>query len=126
MFKKLSLALLLCLLLAGQAWAAYATITKTEYGYEITGGTDKTAIETSVPNIWIKSIVFQPATAGDVATFYSAKVSGGSDIQCLTMTSVDLSPLNKSWSGDGCMFSNMKVTLTSASDIVYIYLGRLD
>jgi len=42
--KKLGLALLAVLIIAGNAFAASATITATEYGYLITGGTDTTVI----------------------------------------------------------------------------------
>jgi hypothetical protein len=42
--KKILVISLFLLLVASQAWGTRATVTETEYGYEITGGTDATYI----------------------------------------------------------------------------------
>lgn len=55
MFKKLVLAGLLLLMVASQVWAVNATVSTTEYGYSITGGTSNTLI---VQDTWVTGTAY--------------------------------------------------------------------
>ena len=119
--KRLFLALLICLLFASQAFAATATVTNTNYGYEVTGGTDATLVISGYA--FIQGIVLYPGGAAtDTASFTSQSVSGSSDVSCLNLN--QYCPF-VSWAFPGVQFTNLKVTLTSSSDIVYIYVNRV-
>ncbi len=118
MFKKLFLALLICLCLASQTFAATATVTPMNFGYEVTGGTDATLVISGYA--WINGIILYPGGAAtDTAQFTSQSVSGGSDVSCLVLGQYNPFMM---WGGDGVQFTNLKVTLTSASDKVFIYV----
>jgi len=58
--KRLLLGFIVSMFLVNQAFAAFATVTATEYGYSITGGTDATTI---VPDTWTASTAY---VAGDI------------------------------------------------------------
>jgi hypothetical protein len=164
MFKKLSLALLISLLLVSQVFAASATVTRMEWGFEVTGGTDATYI---AQDTWVTATAYKVSdrvvstgviyickvahtsgtfatdlTAGDWAVFSFAtmsvigitqKANSATDTSVLTSgfngasTATNISAfaiLNTSsinWGGNAITFINPKITLASASDIVYIY-----
>jgi hypothetical protein len=55
MFKKFALVLLILAVFAGSAWAGLATVTRTEYGYSITGGVSNTTI---IADTWVTSTAY--------------------------------------------------------------------
>ena len=160
MFKKLFLTGLLVIALTAPLWAASATVTSTEYGYSITGGTTATLIAsdtwatstayTAGQKVVSSGIVYvctRAHTSGtfatDLATGYWTQVayatiwvtgitqkanavtdstaftSGASNVSCFSIygnTSTTFSSINP------IQFINLKITLASASDVVYIYV----
>jgi hypothetical protein len=119
--KKILLALLICLFLVNQVFAGSATVTKTDWGYHVTGGTSQTLVISGYA--WIKGMVFYPGGAAtDTATFTSQSTSGAADVVCIVLNEY---AAVMAWPGNGIQWTNLKVTLTSTSDAVDIYVSRV-
>ena len=77
MFRKLFLVLLAIFLATGVCFAATATVTQTEYGYEVTGGTDATLI---AQDTWVTSTAYtlgqNVVKSGIIYTCLKAHTSG--------------------------------------------------
>ena len=115
MFKKLVLAGILVLALSAFAWAANATVTNSEWGAEITGGTSATLIYNGT--MYVKGIGLVPVAANDTAVFTS-----GSSVSCLKIVAPIVNDTKVvSFGYPGIALTNLTVTLLNASDIVYIY-----
>lgn len=99
---------------------AAPTISTTEYGYSITGGTDATSINSG--KLWVKCI----ALAGNADDATAVFTSGFPLVSCLKLKcrTGDLDAASDSiFFGDqGVPFNNLTVTLGNTGDIVYIYL----
>lgn len=117
--KRFLLAMLLVLGITGLAFAGVATVTATEYGYSITGGTAATSIN-SGKKVRVRVIAFTAANGDDVATF----TSGATDVVALNIKPV-ASMYNATtyvyFGSEGTVFDNLEVTMTTASDVVNIY-----
>ena len=109
--KKFFAVLALLLLLCTPLFAAAATITTTEYGYSITGGTDATTVNSG--DSIVKTIVFFPNTATDKAVITTGSAS--TSFATLNNTSEVVT-----FGDNGVRMSNIKVTLTAATDILVI------
>jgi len=116
MFKRFLITAILSLSLFTLAHAAPATVTETEWGYTITGGTDATAVSTET--IYIKSIGFTPAANTDDVLIYN-NTSGVSFYQ-FKFSVTAYQPFMYFGEG-GVKLTKPMVKLTSASDILYIY-----
>jgi len=110
--KKFLAILALLLLICTPLFAAAATITATEFGYSISGGTDATAVS-GTDTITVKALIFYPNTSTDKClittgsgTVTFANMTNGSEVISL---------------GDqGRALNSVKVTLTAATDVLTI------
>jgi hypothetical protein len=113
--KKLFLTAILCLSLITLAHASNATITNTEYGSEITGGTSQTVVYNQT--MYVKGIGYVPSAANNTVTFTS-----GANVSCLKIVAPTVNDTKTIYFGDsGITLSNLSVTLNTTTDIVYIY-----
>ena len=104
--------------LSSLAFAGQATVTTTEWGYLVKGGTSETLI--SVNDIRIKMIAFSAAVANDTAVFKSGAVSHTA-FQ-MKSTGVSNPTGNYLYFGpDGAIFQWLSVTMSNAVDEVYLY-----
>jgi hypothetical protein len=109
---------------------ATATVTKTEYGFEVSGGTDATVINSG--KLWVKCVAFSAAAATGTAVLTSDSTadSGGSGsraISCMKFKAasgneLDVAHENIFFGDKGVPFNNLSVTLSATGDIIYIYL----
>ena len=112
MKKLISVFVLSLCLISPLAFAAVATVTTTEYGYSISGGTDATSVNSGDTTV-VKALIFFPNTSTDTAlittgsgTTTFAKMTNGSEVIFL---------------GDsGRNLQTIKVTLTAATDVLTI------
>lgn len=99
-----------------------ATSTATEWGYYVTGDTG--AVTVDAGKIRVKGVAF--AGNADNATAACTSKLSGADVTCFKFktNSNDLDAgANKLWFGDdGVSFTGLTVTLSHASDVLYIYL----
>jgi len=99
-------------------FAAQATVTATEYGYSITGGTDETMV--AVDLIRVKMITYTALTANNVCALRSGAVSGTT--WYMKATGVSNAAGCSIYFGEyGALFSCLSVKLAEAQDIVMIY-----
>ena len=99
-------------------WAAAATVTATEYGYSITGGTDETLVVTGL--VRIKMITYTALTANNVLTLRSGATSGTRWYMKAAATSN--APGTYIYFGEyGALFSDLSVKLAEAQDVVMIF-----
>ena len=116
--RKVFLFVIGIMFLANLAWGAAATVTKTEWGYLVKGGTSETLI--SVDDIRIKMIAFSAAVANDTAVFKSGAVS--STAFQMKSTGVSNPTGNYLYFGpDGAIFKWLSVTMSNSVDEVYLY-----
>ena len=109
---------------------ADATVTKTEYGFSVTGGTTATKIASG--KLWVKAMGFAGNAANATATLTSLpNDTTGTAISCgkFRVASGDSSDLdvgaNRIYFGDkGVPFNNLSVTLGNTDSILYVYLTR--
>lgn len=146
-------------------FAAAATVTATEYGYTITGGTSATLIpqdtwvtstaytvgarvtngghvyrcliahtsgtfstdltnldwvKTGEQTLWVYKAVINPASSTDTAVF----TSGASNLAAFFISGTWNTQDFAIPTGNSVAFTNLKITLTSASDVVYLYVNR--
>ena len=165
--KKTIVLLLASVLFSVNAFAAAATVTKTSWGYSITGGTSATLIPQDtwatstayVPGqkvsqtghvykclvahtsgtfatdltalkwvkiaestIWLLNAIMDPAASTDKASFTALSDNGGSDTACFTLKGTDPQISFSHPSFYAFPFMDLKITLTSASDIVNLYV----
>lgn len=98
---------------------AAATITKTEWGFEITGGTSATLVQAG--KIWISAVALSANAAGDTVVATSGSLNN--QISCFQMKAVNPADVNSSYIAlYGTPFDNVTVTLSATSVILYIYL----
>ena len=116
--KKVLALLVIGLLLSSSAFAAQATVTKTAYGYFVSGGTSETLIYAG--DIRVKTIQLNAATIGDTAIFRDGAVSHNAcTIKAATASD---SRGNYAYFGEtGALFTYLSVTLSAAADEVFIY-----
>jgi len=112
------MAIALAACLTSYAYGAAATVTETEYGYSITGGTDETLVKADL--IRIKMIAYTGLTAANTVRLRSGAVSGTSWYMKAVATS-DAAGSYIYFGEYGALFSCLSVTLTSAQDVVQIY-----
>ena len=105
-----------------------ATVTKTEYGFSVTGGTAATTI--NADKLWVKRLAFAGSAIDKLATLTSDPYPGAA-ISCGKFkvadgTSGDLDvATNSIYFGDrGVPFNNLTVTMDSTTSILYVYLTR--
>lgn len=105
---------------------AAATVTKTEWGFEVSGGTDATLI--SDDKLWVKELAFAGAAATATAVL-TTKMSDGlnTPISCAKFKAASGSELDVSkeriFFGDrGVPMTGLTVTLGATGDILYVYL----
>lgn len=111
--------LVVSMLLSVPAWAAW--VTETDYGYIVTGTTNTIAIAPAKDDVWVKDIIFSPSGANATATFTTSQVSGDTQRTCLKMTTY---LEHVSWPNEGKQFRNFEITLSNASDAVYIHTRK--
>ncbi len=111
--KKLIAFLLLILTFALPSFAAVATVTKTPYGFSITGGTSATAVN-SGDSLNVKELIFSSATSTDTVTVTSE--TGDTTFAILTgATNARI------FLGDtGAVLTNIKVTLSATGAVLTI------
>lgn len=116
LFAAVVIAALICV--AGQAYAAQATVTETEYGYSITGGTDETMVADGL--IRIKMITYTALTANNVCVLRSGATSGTR--WYMKATGVSNAAGCSIYFGEyGALFSCLSVKLAESQDIIQIY-----
>lgn len=116
--KKILALLVISLLIASSAFAVQATVTKTTYGYYVTGGTSETVIYAGLMRVTL--IQLNAATIGDIATFKEGAVSHNA----LTIKAATASDSrgNYAYFGvNGAEFNYLSVTLSAAADEVFIF-----
>jgi len=102
----------------GDVWAAAATVSTTEYGYTVTGGTDETLVKAG--RIRVKMITYTGLTANNTVRIRSGATSGASWYMKAVATSD--APGAVIYFGDnGVFFDELSITLTDAKDVVVIY-----
>ena len=118
MFKKISFMVIGVMLIAGLSYGAQATVTTTEYGYSVTGGTDETLVKAG--RIRIRMISYTALTANNTARFRSGAVSGAA--WYMKAATVSDAPKCFMYFGEnGVVFDELSVTLSQAQDVVMIY-----
>jgi hypothetical protein len=118
--RKMFLALLVLFLATGVCFAANATVTYTEWGMEVTGGTSATLIYNGT--ISAKGIAFSAAAANDTAVLTA---SGASNVSCMQFNSTTVGNSagnNMIFIGGGIPLKNLTVTMSNTSDILYVYI----
>lgn len=114
----LVMALALIGVVVGDVWAAQATVTITEYGYCITGGTDETRV--AAGRIRVRGIGYAALTANNIAQLRSGAVSGTA--WYMKATAASNAPGGYMYFGEnGVVFDELSVKLTEAQDVVYIF-----
>ena len=118
MKRILALVLVMVFLFCGISYGAQATVTATEYGYYVSGGTDYTVISSN--RLQVRTISYNATTANNVATFYENSTSS----TVWWMKSAGVSGVNQcyiSFGSNGVIFNGLAVVLPQASDVVQIY-----
>jgi hypothetical protein len=106
------------LLSSVEAWAAAATVTETEYGYSVTGGTSETRI--AAGRIRVRVIAYTATTANNVAAFRSGATSGS--YWYMKAEAASAADRCYIYFGDnGVVFDELSVTLPAVTDVVQIY-----
>ena len=119
--KKIFVVLIGLALIVGisaPAWAAKATVTETEYGYSITGGTDETLVYEGL--IRIKTISYIGVTAANTVALRSGAVSGTTWYMKAVATS-DVAGSYIYFGEYGALFNYLSVKLADAKDVVMIF-----
>lgn len=102
---------------------AAATVTNTEYGYSVTGGTDATTIASG--KIWVKAILFM-GNADNATAALTTKPTGNSTTVAFVKFKTnanDLDPQFIAYFGDnGIPVNDLAVTLSNASDLLLVIL----
>lgn len=112
------MAIALAACLTSYAYAAQATVTETEYGYSITGGTDETMVALGL--IRVKMITYTALTANNVLTLRSGATSGTR--WYMKAAAVSNAPGTSIYFGEyGALFSCLSVKLAEAQDVVMIF-----
>lgn len=164
-FSKIIGLVLLAMLISTKAFAAAATITSTEYGYKITGGTSATLVpqdtwvtataysvgdrvvkdgyiyncliahtsgtfatdntngkwnQFAKATIYLYMALFNPASSTDTASFTSGPTNQSAFNLNLNQESILLTHPQTF----GTPFTSLIVTLSSASNIVYLYVYK--
>ena len=116
--KKVLVLALGIMLFASSAFAVQATVTKTTYGYYITGGTSETLVYAGL--IRAKTVQLNAASIGDTVLFKEGAVSHNAfTIKAATASD---SRGNYAYFGEtGAIFNYLSVTMSSASDEVFIF-----
>ena len=109
--KKILAILSILLLVCTPLFAAAATSTTTEYGYSVTGDTGTVTVTSG--DAIVKNIIFFPNTSTDKAVI----TTGSANVSFATLTN---GSEVISFGDNGVRMSNIKVTLTAASDILVI------
>ena len=78
----------------------------------------------SLKNVWIKRIVFVPATAGNSITFQDAQAGTSTNAIVLPSGASDTSPVTITFDGLGRHVNGLHCSaISSGSDTAYVYLG---
>jgi hypothetical protein len=108
---------------------AAATVTKTEYGFIVTGDTG--AVEVFSGKIWVKGVAFSGNATTATATLVSFPSSdtAAAGVSCMKFKCYDAGGGSLNASGNylffgdkGIPLNSPQVTLSNASDTIYIYL----
>lgn len=103
---------------------ATATVTKTEYGFSVTGGTDATTINTG--KLWVKGVAFAGNADNATAACTALSASSATPVSCFKFKTNgnDLdAPANYLFFGDkGIPVTGLAVTLSNTADVLYVYL----
>ena len=101
---------------------AAATITKTEWGYYCTGGTDATLVHADRSRV--RTVVFIPNTTSDTMTLTSARNITGPATNWLVLGSGGIAKHQECpWHlDDGVAADNLTLTLSDAAGQAYIVL----
>lgn len=101
---------------------AAATVTQTEWGYYVTGGTDATTVYTG--RRYIRSVVFSAGTTNDTATLTTTKNISGAVTNFLVMASPGVAnQVECPWHlDDGVPADSMAVTLSNTGGKLFIYV----
>jgi hypothetical protein len=119
--KKVFVSIIVLVLLsifAGNVLAAPATVVKTTYGYYITGGNSETVVYAGL--LRAKTVQLNAASIGDTVLFKEGAVSHNAfTIKAATASD---SRGNYAYFGEtGAIFNYLSVTMSSASDEVFIF-----
>lgn len=107
---------------------AAATVTTTEYGYSVTGGTDATTINTG--KLWVKALAFSGDDDDDTATLTTSIDTGTTAaaklISCYKFKSNandDDSSMSYAYFGKkGVPMTNLAVTLNDTGSYLYVFI----
>jgi hypothetical protein len=95
---------------------AAATPVNTSYGWRVTGGTDSTVV--TLNNIWVKRFAFYAVSSDDAATISNKKGVEKFKIPGPVAKTLYIFDVG----GDsGALFEGITITLTAATDILYIF-----
>jgi len=105
--------------------ATSATVTKTEYGFSITGGDIATVIDSG--KIWVKSMAFA-GNATNATCVLTSNVNGTATT-CFKFKCYDAGGGSLNAAGNfvyfgevGAPFTNLTLTPSATTDILYIFL----
>lgn len=108
---------------------AAATVTKTEYGFMVTGDTG--VVEIFSGKMWVKLVAFAGNATNATATLISFPSSGtaAAGVSCMKFKCYDAGGGSLNASGNflffgdkGIPLNSPQVTLSNGSDVVYVYL----
>jgi hypothetical protein len=106
---------------------AAATVTKSTYGYSITGGTDATVIDAG--KLWVKGIAFAGNATNATAVLTTLPSEHSTAVSCCKFKCYDAgggslnAPGNYIFFGDsGIPMNSLAVTLSATTDVLYVYL----
>lgn len=106
-----------------------ATVTKTEYGFIVTGDTG--IVEVFSGKLWVKCVAFagNATTATAVVVSFPSTGTAAAGVSCMKFKCFDAGGGSLNASGNylffgdkGIPLNSPQVTLSNASDVLYIYL----
>ena len=102
---------------------AAATVTATEWGYHVSGDTGVVTVSTG--KVYVKAVAF--AGNADNATCAVTSKVAGADVSCFKFKTnandLDVGASNMYLGQNGVAFTGLAVTLSHASDVLYIYVA---
>lgn len=101
---------------------AAATITKTSYGYLVTGGNTATDVVVPVGSmIYVKRFIFIPATNADTVVIKDTKT--GASIHKTAGAVAGTAYVDNVGGEKGTPYNGLNVTLSGASDELHIHIA---
>lgn len=100
---------------------ADATITNTEYGYEVTGGTTTTTINSGT--LWVKALGFVGNDATDTITLTTLVAGAAKSCYKFKAVTDDDASMSYVYFGEkGVPMTGLAVTLNDTSNFLYVFI----